>query len=271
MRTRPYGARMAIATVLALVLVNPVGGGVAAGFEVGPNPFAGGQHRGADLRAAPGAPVRAACGGRVVVAGRVGSSGRLVTVRCGRWRVTHMPMAAIAVRAGAVIPRGGRLGTLGASDDHAGLHLGVRREGRRFGYVDPIPLLSTSPPGPPPAVAPRRLHRPRPPRQPIARRRPPRPEAPRPVAAPAPRPVAAPAPRPVAAPALRPVAAPTSRPVGVPPARVLPARPGGLAPWPAWAGLALVLAGTGIRVRMRLAASLPRPPWRSTSPRRSTT
>ncbi len=242
---------MAIATVLALVLVSPVGGGVAAGFEVGANPFAGGQHRGADLRAAPGAPVRAACGGRVVVAGRVGSSGRLVTVRCGRWRVTHMPMATFAVRAGAVIPRGARLGTVAESNDHAGLHLGVRREGRRFGYVDPIPLLSTSPPVPPPAVAPRRLHRRRPPRQPIAKRRPPNPQAPRPVATPAPRPAGA--------------------PPATPAPRVVPARPGGLAPWPAWAGLALVLAGAGIRVRMRLAASLPRPPWRSTSPRRSTT
>jgi murein DD-endopeptidase MepM/ murein hydrolase activator NlpD len=221
---------MAIATALALVLVNPVGGGVAAGFDVGPNPFAGGQHRGADLRAAPGVPVRAACGGRVVVAGRVGSSGPLVTIRCGRWRVTHMPMATIAVRAGAVIPRGTRLGTVGASHDHAGLHLGVRRDGRRFGYVDPVPLFS-SPPVTPPPVRPRRLDRHRPPRQPIAER-----------------------PRPV----LTPRAAP-----------VQPVHGRGLAPWPAWAGLALVLAGAGIR--MRGAASLRRPPWRSTSPRRSTT
>ena len=142
---------MALATALALVLVNPVGGGVAAGFDVTTDPFAPGQHRGADLRAAPGEPVRAACGGRVVVAGRVGSSGRLVTVRCGRWRVTHMPLATIAVRAGAVIPRGARLGTVGRSDDHAGLHLGVRREGRRFGYVDPVPLFCR--PAAPPAAA----------------------------------------------------------------------------------------------------------------------
>jgi hypothetical protein len=214
---------MAIATALALVLVNPVGGGVAAGFEVGPNPFAGGQHRGADLRAAPGAPVRAACGGRVVVAGVVGSSGRLVTVRCGRWRVTHMPMATIAVRAGAVIARGARLGTVGASENHAGLHLGVRREGRRFGYVDPAPLFSSPRVAPPPV--------PGPPREPTAK--PPR---------------------------------PVRTPHAAPPVRV---HGRGLAPWPAWAGLALVLAGAGIR--MRGAASLRRPPWRSTSPRRSTT
>ena len=221
---------MGIATALALVLVNPVGGGVAVGFDVGADPFAAGQHRGADLRAAPGAPVRAACGGRVGVAGRVGSSGRLVTVRCGRWRVTHMPLATIGVRAGAVIARGARLGTVGRSDDHAGLHLGVRREDRRFGYIDPVPLFAAPPPVPPPAL-PRRVHRPRPP---IATRTPPTPRT-------------------------------------APARRVAAARPGGLAPWPAWAGLALVLAGVGIRVRMRVAASLPRPPWRSTSPPRSTT
>jgi Peptidase family M23 len=220
---------MALATALALVLVNPVGGGVAAGFDISANPYAPGQHRGADLRAAPTEPVRAACGGRVVVAGRVGSSGRLVTVRCGRWRVTHMPLATIAVRAGAVIPRGARLGTVGRSDDHAGLHLGVRREGRRFGYVDPVPLFSAPPRLPPPPAPPSRR-----PRRPIAERHPPAPRA-------------------------------------APARRVVAARPGGLAPWPAWAGLALVLAGVGIRVRMRVAASLPRPPWRSTSPPRSTT
>src|SRR5687768_4845019 len=61
--------------------VAPVQGGVTRPFAVGANPFAGGQHRGADFAAAPGAAVRAACGGPVVVAGRVGASGRLVTIR----------------------------------------------------------------------------------------------------------------------------------------------------------------------------------------------
>jgi hypothetical protein len=227
---------MVTATTLALVLANPVGGGVASGFEVAANPFAPGQHRGADFAAAPGEAVRAACGGRVVVAGRVGSSGRLVTVRCGRWRVTHMPMEAVDVRAGAVIRKGARLGRAGRSDDHAGLHLGVRREGRQFGYVDPLRFLAGDPPVPPPAATPRRI-----------RRAPP----------PPPVPPAAPGPRIVATPA----AATGDRTSGV---RTL-------APWPAWAGLALVLAGAGVRWRRPPAASLRRPRWRSTSPPRSTT
>ena len=236
---RPYGARMITATTLALVLANPVGGGVASGFDVAANPFTPGQHRGADFAAAPGDAVQAACGGRVVVAGSVGSSGRLVTVRCGRWRVTHMPMEALDVRAGAVIRKGARLGRVGRSDDHAGLHLGVRHEGSRFGYIDPLHFLAADPPVPPPAAAPRRIRRaPPPPPPPVARR-----------PAPGPRIVATPAP------------ATSGRTRG---ARTL-------APWPAWAGLALVLAGAGLRWRRPPAASLRRPRWRSTSPPRSTT
>ena len=233
---------MVTATTLALVLASPVGGGVVSGFDVAANPFAPGQHRGADFAAAPGDPVRAACGGRVVVAGRVGSSGRLVTVRCGRFRVTHMPMDAVDVRAGAVIRRGARLGRVGRSDDHAGLHLGVRRDGRRFGYVDPLRFLAADPPVSPPAAAPRRVYRAPPPPQPVARRLAPR---------------AAPGPRVVATPAV------------VTGDRTSGART--LAPWPAWAGLALVLAGAGVRWRRPPAASLRRPRWRSTSPPRSTT
>jgi Peptidase family M23 len=252
---------MVTAAALALVLATPVGGGVAADFDVGGNPFAGGQHRGVDLAAPPGATVKAACGGRVVVAGRVGSSGRLVTVRCDGWRVTHMPMATIAVRAGAQIRSGTALGTVGRSADHAGLHLGVRREGRRFGYVDPLRFLAGAPPLPPPAVAPRRVGHPRPPR-PTGDRRRPYPRNGRP-----PRfvPYARSAPPPQTVPPEH----------TAPPARIVPAdasKPRGtLAPWPAWAGLALVLAGAGLRWRHPAAASLRRPRWRSTSPPRSTT
>ena len=74
-------------------------GPVERGFDPG-RPFEAGRHRGIDLAAAPGTPVRAACAGPVVVAGRVGSSGGVVTVRCGPWRVTHMPLATIGVRGG---------------------------------------------------------------------------------------------------------------------------------------------------------------------------
>jgi hypothetical protein len=241
---------MVIATVLALVLANPVGGSVTVGFDVGANPFEGGRHRGVDLEAGAGAEVRAACSGRVVVAGRVGSSGRLVTVRCGRWRVTHMPMAAIDVRAGAIVARGARLGTVGRSNDHAGLHLGVRREGRRFRYVDPLRFLfdtTTTPPTAIPHGAPRTPNRPQPTATPH--------RAPRTANRRLPTAVPHRAPRiehsrlPATRPATRPQpAAQSIAPVAV----ERRTRNDGLAPWPAWAGLTLVLAGVGLRVRARV-------------------
>lgn len=197
---------------LALVLVAPVAGPVERGFDPG-RPFGAG-HRGVDLAAAPGTPVRAACGGPVVFAGRIGSSGGIVTLRCGRWRVTHMPLAAFSARGS--VRRGAVIGTVAASREHHGLHLGVRREGVRFGYEDPLRFLAA--PAPPVPVGPA---------QQPARPRPPR-------AIPPPRRVRPP-PR---AAARRLVRAPTP-----------PSSP--FAPWPAWAGLALVLGGAGLRVRLR--------------------
>ena len=182
--------------LLLLALLSPVHGEVTRGFDPG-RPFEGGRHRGVDLAAAPGTPVRAACSGPVAFAGRIGGAG-IVTLRCGPWRVTHMPLATIAARGFA--KRGAVIGTVARSPDHAGLHLGVRRDGTRFGYVDPLLFLARTSrplgPAPPPRIV-------RPPRRPRA------------------------------------VRAPRAR------------RPGSLplAPWPAWAGLALVLAGAGVRAR----------------------
>ena len=132
----------------------PLSGPVARGFAYSAaRPFAAGQHRGADFAGPPGAVVRAACSGRVAYAGR-----GVVTLRCGAWRVTHLPLATLTVSAGARVREGARLATLAASAEHAGLHLGVRRAGDRFAYVDPVPLLRPGVPRVgPPAVAPRRV------------------------------------------------------------------------------------------------------------------
>jgi hypothetical protein len=130
---------MLAALLAALVLVPPISGPVSRRFDLGPDPFAAGQHRGVDLRGAPGAAVGAPCRGRVVFAGRVDVG--VVTVLCGRWRVTVLPLARVGVRRGAVVRAGDRVGTLGRSGAHAGLHLGVRRDGVRFGYVDPLRFM----------------------------------------------------------------------------------------------------------------------------------
>ncbi|MGH2947062.1 MAG: peptidoglycan DD-metalloendopeptidase family protein [Solirubrobacteraceae bacterium] len=254
----------------------PVDGPVARAFDLGPDPFEAGRHRGIDLAAPPGTSVRAPCAGPVAVAGRVGTSGGVVTLRCGPWRVSHMPLATIAVRPGDAVRPGALLGTLDVSRAHAGLHLGVRRHGTRFGYVDPARFLATT--GLPPPLVPGTSPRVRagPPRLGPA----PRPAlVPRPASGPvvAPRPASDPvfapraasgpvvAPRPASDPVFAPRAA--SGPVVAPPGFAAEPRPGlrvgsnpagggGVAPWPAWAGLALVLAALGSRLPRR-----PRVAW----------
>jgi hypothetical protein len=217
----------------------PVDGAVTRGFAVAADQFAPGQHRGADFAAAPGAVVRAACSGRVVVAGRVGTSGRVVTIRCGVWRATHMPLATVAVHAGATIHRGTIIGTLARSSQHAGVHLGARRDGVTYGYTDPLRFItSTHRRLTPPAVIPRR-----------GTRTPARATAPPPSPAPA---------RPPLGARLRGSASPRAGRSASPPARRSaspPARGSApVAPWPVWAGLSALLAGafgTGVRVRVR--------------------
>jgi hypothetical protein len=131
----------------------PVRGRPTRLFHVGADPFARGQHRGVDL-AASGGPVRAACAGRVVFAGRVAGKGT-VSQRCGEWRVSYAPLGRIVVRAGEPAGPGSRLGRARGE-----LHFGVRREGERFGYVDPLRFLGARRAPPPILVAPPRDGRP---------------------------------------------------------------------------------------------------------------
>ena len=204
----------------------PVLGAVTRGFDVHGSPFAAGLHRGIDLAAPPGTAVGAPCGGRVVVAGRVGASGRLVTIACGRWHATVLPLASVAVRRGAHVRAGRFVGTAAGEGAHAGIHLGVRRASDRFGYVDPLRLLPREHPWVPVGPPAGRVRRGRGRAAPAA----------------APAPVEAPAPSTTRAPAeVRPLAP-----------RLATATPA-VAPWPVWAGAALMLAGaaTGGVVRVR--------------------
>jgi Peptidase family M23 len=143
----------------------PVHGPVVEHFRLGDDPFAPGQHRGIDIAAPAGTPVRAACGGWVAFAGAVGTAGRTVSVRCGPLTATYLHLSSIAVRRRARVGAGERIGTVGTtgrpSRGGAHLHLGARRTGRRWAYVDPLSLLPRPgrlPPGP--APLPRRVPRP---------------------------------------------------------------------------------------------------------------
>lgn len=119
----------------------PVAGELLRGYAPGAHAYAAGAHRGIDLAARPGDPVLSACTGEVAFAGVV--AGRpVVTIACGEWRVTHLPVIRPRIFEGQRVKRSQLLGLLGVDDSHSGLHLGVRRAGLRSGYVDPWPLLS---------------------------------------------------------------------------------------------------------------------------------
>jgi peptidase M23-like protein len=128
-----------------------VHGEVRGGFRYAPrHPFAAAQRRGIDIAAAPGAPVRSACAGRVTFAGPVPGGGGLgVTVRCGALVATHLGLGRLAVRRGARVDAAQRIGVVGRGGR---VRLGARRASSQFGYIDPAALLTRDPtaggPGP---------------------------------------------------------------------------------------------------------------------------
>lgn len=104
----------------------------------------GAGHRGVDLRAGPGAAVRAAAPGEVVFAGRVGGTGVLV-VRIGpALRISYEPVRA-TVPVGARVAAGQRVGVLDGGLAHCPggcLHWGLLRSGPAGdAYLDPLSLL----------------------------------------------------------------------------------------------------------------------------------
>jgi hypothetical protein len=130
----------------------PLRGAVVGRFLLTPGvPFARGQRRGIDVAAAPGAVVRAACSGRVTFAGAVPRRGLAVTVRCGPLVGTYLRLGALAIRRGAHVARGQRLGLLGPGGR---LRLGARHAADRRGYVDPLLLLRDRAPTAPPLLGP---------------------------------------------------------------------------------------------------------------------
>lgn len=115
---------------------------VLRGFDPPPAPWAAG-HRGADLRAGPGATVRAAAPGEVAFAGPVGGSPVVVVRLADGLRITYEPVRAtlpVGTRVAAGLPVGVLTG--GLAHCPAGcLHWGLLRGAD---YLDPLTLLPPS-------------------------------------------------------------------------------------------------------------------------------
>ncbi|WP_372498282.1 M23 family metallopeptidase [Streptomyces marispadix] len=116
---------------------------ITRGWEPPPKPWAAG-HRGVDLAAPRGSPVRAVAGGRVSFAGSVAGRG-VVSVELpgmGRppLRTTYEPVRA-SVHNGQRVRAGQTLGTVTDGTSHCGstcLHWGARKGEH---YLDPLSLL----------------------------------------------------------------------------------------------------------------------------------
>lgn len=131
---------------------------VLRGWEPPPGPYAAG-HRGVDLAAPPGAPVRAPAAGTVTFAGPVGGRGVLTITLTGTGlpplRTTYGPVEPLArtgsvVRAGDVVARVAPGGHCPRSCLHWGLLRGEV-------YLNPLVLVRAGPSRllPPPGQAPR--------------------------------------------------------------------------------------------------------------------
>jgi murein DD-endopeptidase MepM/ murein hydrolase activator NlpD len=102
------------------------------------NPFAAG-HRGIDVAAPSGTPVRASAPGLVTFAGTVAGNRNVSVDHEGAIRTTYSFLASIAVKKGATVEQGDVVGTVGAGHPGSGLpphvHLSARRDGV---YFDPV-------------------------------------------------------------------------------------------------------------------------------------
>ena len=118
----------------------PVAGPVIRGFEPPAGPFGAG-HRGIDVAAAVGTPVRASAAGIVAFAGRVAGDLHVSIDHPDGVRTSYAFLGSILVKAGAAVARGAPLGTVdrghpGSEATH--LHFGARYAGQ---YIDPMLLL----------------------------------------------------------------------------------------------------------------------------------
>jgi len=134
----------------ALAWAWPVDGPVLRPFVLGDDPYAGGQHRGVDIGAPAGTPVRAPVAGTVSFVGTVPTGGKTITIRTADgYAVTLQRLGSTSVPRGLAVGEGDVVGSVGdASEPY--VYLGIRRADEPDGYVDPLGLLPPLAPSPVP-------------------------------------------------------------------------------------------------------------------------
>lgn len=118
----------------------PVDGPVVRTFDPPAQPYGAG-HRGIDIGAATGTPVRAAEAGVVAFAGPIAGSLFVSIDHADGIRTTYSWLSTVAVRQGDTVLRGAILGTTGTGhpgQDPPHLHFGARLGDT---YIDPMTLL----------------------------------------------------------------------------------------------------------------------------------
>jgi hypothetical protein len=136
----------------ALAWAWPADGPVLRPFTLGDDPYAGGQHRGIDIGAPAGAPVRAPAAGTVSFSGSVPGGGRTLTIATADgYSATLVHLGVVLVSSGAAVSEGDVVGSIGPSGTaelaEPYVHFGIRRASDPNGYLDPLTVL-------PPAAAP---------------------------------------------------------------------------------------------------------------------
>jgi murein DD-endopeptidase MepM/ murein hydrolase activator NlpD len=130
--------------IAAIPSMNPVGGGIASAFGWRTNPWPE-FHKGIDLEAGYGTPVRATAAGTVASAGWEGGFGIKVDIDHGNGYHTwyaHLSRATVSV--GAQVAKGQPIAFSGSTGESTGphLHYQVMYQGQA---IDPQPFLSGVP------------------------------------------------------------------------------------------------------------------------------
>jgi murein DD-endopeptidase MepM/ murein hydrolase activator NlpD len=130
---QPVAAALLLAVTVPLVYRPPVDAPVADRFRPPPTAYGAGN-RGLEYFTNPGEPIRAAAGGQVSFAGRVGASLHVSVVHPDGLRTTYSYLRSIRVQRGERVEAGHVLGEAGER-----FHLGARVGSA---YLDPEVLFA---------------------------------------------------------------------------------------------------------------------------------